>query len=649
MTKFVDNSVTAYSTCRWRITATDTHGNSSSAETGDLQMYPILVYGDIVSVDKSYNGTNNDRSVVLLVVNNHYNKSDARYYIDIQSTGVVVSSGVVQEGADVTVVADVPPGHHTLRLWVGNNPAYDGYKLVDMFTGTFAASAGNTAPTVSIYAANIDTQNPLQVDIGYSLQDAEDSSVEVDVDFGDNDTATWQSLATGTNHGTGHIYSQPGTYTITVTATDSGGLTGSDSVVVTVGGLPVGTLVHTQAEYDSAIASAGPGDAITLANGTYSDFVFSTTKSGAAGNPILIRAESVGGVVLNGAVEARFDGDYIRFHGFKFSGTMGDSGEEAIVGCYGDSILVERLEFDQFLMDSALDPANNRITFIHCRTNTEVRYCRFDGKNNLGAHVYVHGSDSHDMGCYIHHNYFSRDAFSGNGGESLQFGPGVATVPSNNNEAAYNIFEDADGENEVVSVKGSNNHIHHNVMKDSSGAFTLRYVCDDNVVEYNVVIASHGVRLFGKRNIIRYNHFESCTHYRGAINVGMGDGATYDAPVDTVLQNNTFIDADNGIGLKDVSSHTVPSTNTAINDNYIHVITNAVSKDPTTNTHIASGNIIDGSYNTSHFPSGFTQQSLSYTSNGDAQHPMNLPDNTYGKGAGITEWPVKRNQVGPLA
>lgn len=181
MAKFVDNSVTAYSTCRWRITATDSHGNSSSAETGDLQMYPILIYGDIVSVDTSHNGTNNERSIVLRVVNNHYGKSYARFYVDIEASGAIVYGGTMLENIDVTVTGEVPPGQQTLRLYVGNDPASDGYKLVDTFTGTFAG-------------ASVGYQSSAMLSLADELSRPADFVIQTDADWDQVNNSAYQTI-----------------------------------------------------------------------------------------------------------------------------------------------------------------------------------------------------------------------------------------------------------------------------------------------------------------------------------------------------------------------------------------------------------------------------------------------------------------------
>lgn len=53
------------------------------------------------------------------------------------------------------------------------------------------------------------------------------------------------------------------------------------------------------ASLSAALAAAAPGDVIEVANGTYAG-TFSLSKSGAAGNPIVLRGDSMDGVVLDG-------------------------------------------------------------------------------------------------------------------------------------------------------------------------------------------------------------------------------------------------------------------------------------------------------------------------------------------------------------
>lgn len=71
---------------------------------------------------------------------------------------------------------------------------------------------------------------------GSGSSDPDGTIVSYDWDFGDG--------ATGTGITTSYVYSATGTYTVTLVVTDNGGLTGSDTAVVTVSEAPVGPTMH---------------------------------------------------------------------------------------------------------------------------------------------------------------------------------------------------------------------------------------------------------------------------------------------------------------------------------------------------------------------------------------------------------------------
>jgi poly(beta-D-mannuronate) lyase len=76
----------------------------------------------------------------------------------------------------------------------------------------------------------------------------------------------------------------------------------------------------------TAIALASPGDRIIVANGTYTtDGSIDIIRQGTETQPIVICAESVGGVEINGAAgfALRSPGAYVEISGFRFTHRAG--------------------------------------------------------------------------------------------------------------------------------------------------------------------------------------------------------------------------------------------------------------------------------------------------------------------------------------
>ena len=79
------------------------------------------------------------------------------------------------------------------------------------------------------------------------------------------------------------------------------------------------TLVSTQDEYKDAAASLSPGDTIVLANGRWENFEILFSGLGTEDNPISLRAETPGEVVLTGQSNLRLSGEFLDVSGLVFT------------------------------------------------------------------------------------------------------------------------------------------------------------------------------------------------------------------------------------------------------------------------------------------------------------------------------------------
>ena len=70
------------------------------------------------------------------------------------------------------------------------------------------------------------------------------------------------------------------------------------------------TLVKSQAEYADAAENLKPGDTIVLANGVWKDFEILFTGEGDEDNPITLKAEEKGKVIISGKSNLRLAGEY---------------------------------------------------------------------------------------------------------------------------------------------------------------------------------------------------------------------------------------------------------------------------------------------------------------------------------------------------
>lgn len=132
-----------------------------------------------------------------------------------------------------------------------------------------------------------------------------------------------------------------------------------------------------------------------------------------------------------------------------------------------------------------------------------------------------------------------------NGAEALQFGLSGFSLSSSNSIVEYNLFEDCDGENELISVKASRVIVRFNTIRNCPAQFTLRHG-NFNQVYGNYFTNTPGLRIFGDDHIIYSNHFENCSI---GINIGNGgaevaDGApltSHDRPDRVLITLNTLV------------------------------------------------------------------------------------------------------------
>lgn len=263
----------------------------------------------------------------------------------------------------------------------------------------------------------------------------------------------------------------------------------------------------------AAVTQAKPGDRIALANGTYtlkSDIVLN--KSGTAENPIVIAAENVGLAEIKGAGTFDIEASYLTVEGFKFT-----TSKTLTVPAKYHHIRISRNVFQ--LQANVLNWVS--IAGDDC----EVDHNTFQSKKTEGVFLQIIGPGSADMAkhTHIHHNYFKDHSFKGsNGGESIRLGLSTRQHGSAESLVEENLFENANGDPEVISVKSSDNVIRHNTIRNSRGTITLRHGAH-NTVDGNLLIGSTtGIRIFGDDHLV-INNVVQDSKKEGLIEIGGGE------------------------------------------------------------------------------------------------------------------------------
>jgi poly(beta-D-mannuronate) lyase len=365
---------------------------------------------------------------------------------------------------------------------------------------------------------------------------------------------------------------------------------------------PVRRNVSTVTEFKNALNAMNPGDTIAVANGIYNMSSFTITRSGCAERPILIMPQNDGQVILNGATALVFRNvKYITFKGFLFQSSNIGTGIK-LENCSKVRITGNRFNITE----------SNSCTWVYIGDTfgsieplksgyNRIDHNVFDGKTQAGNYIRIDGNiDQQTRYDTIDHNWFKNNGpRADNEKESIRIGVSTLSKSSGFTIVEYNLFEDCDGDPEIVSVKSCDNIIRYNTFRRCLGTLCLRQgsrsVAEGNyffgegktAIFNGNTIGCGGVRVYGKDHSIINNYFHGLTgarwdaaititngdvnnnstslsshylpenllvafntlvHNTSNIEIGFNNGGSYPlAPINCLLANNIVVDSTNPI------------------------------------------------------------------------------------------------------
>lgn len=300
-----------------------------------------------------------------------------------------------------------------------------------------------------------------------------------------------------------------------------------------------------------AIATADPGDEIILVNNTTAYNNSSTrtiTRSGTAANPIIVRAQTVGGATIGGTGGITFS-NCDNFVWFGFNHRHGDN-IEMQSGC-------DRMRFAR--NDIQLAEGTTRIHWLDINniTRCTIDHNHFRNKTTEGGFIDCVWDNHVAVGnetFFLYNRFTNHTAPAADSGEAVIVG--VSSLCRNNFRTvwAYNYTEEANGDGETWSVKSCRNVFYNNAFANSDSSFTLRHG-DTNKVLGNFFNNSGGIRIGGADNLVANNYVtqnSNTTAARKPMILTMGDvdrptaqGANYERVDNNVIVFNTI---ENGTG-----------------------------------------------------------------------------------------------------
>jgi poly(beta-D-mannuronate) lyase len=321
------------------------------------------------------------------------------------------------------------------------------------------------------------------------------------------------------------------------------------------------SLIHAQLDIAGvmkALKVAKPGDTLLIANGTYRDVALNFVAKGEAAKPIVIKAQTPGGVILSGTSTLRLAGTGIEVSGVYF--TNGYTPKGAVIEFRSGSEVANNCRITLCAIDNYNPPnreSENSWVLLYGKNN------RFDhnsisGKLNSGVTFAVILDEERNINNnhLIDHNYFGeRPNLGSNGGETIRVGTSQSSLLSSRTTIENNFFEHCDGEVEVVSIKSCDNIIRNNTFYESAGVLALRHghrnIVDGNAFIGNTKPFTGGIRVINEGHKITNNYFSQLAGDRFFAALAIMNAVPNSLPnryhqvKDVTIENNVWVDCDN--------------------------------------------------------------------------------------------------------
>ena len=316
--------------------------------------------------------------------------------------------------------------------------------------------------------------------------------------------------------------------------------------------------VQDSDQLKAAIENAVAGDIITLKNGVWKDVEIKFVADGEKGNPIVLKAETPGKVFIEGVSNLKFGGNYLVVDGFYFRNGFTPSNavidfkiskDKVANNCTVRNTVIE--DFNQL----SRDRKDHWVEFWGRHNVLERSY--LSGKSNEGPTVRVEIKGNRNIKNYhkiINNHFGPRPRKGGPKAETIQLGDSFSSMSPSNTLVANNLFEECNGEVEIISSKTNYNEFRNNVFYKSEGSLVTRhgnyciidgnyFIGDGNSKNYG------GIRLINTGHSVTNNYFYNLKgeSFRSPLAVMNGIPKSplnrYNQVTDVVVAYNTWINS----------------------------------------------------------------------------------------------------------
>ncbi len=279
---------------------------------------------------------------------------------------------------------------------------------------------------------------------------------------------------------------------------------------------PTGITVSNADELNEAIANAQPGDEIIMANGEWNDVQINFIGSGTESQPITLRAETPGKVVMQGASDLKLGGEYLLVDGLYF--TNGAAPSASVIQFYVDKDnLANHCRVTNCVIEDYNKAQRDQQDFwvLFKGRYNQLDHCYLAGKSNRGPTVRINLSGNESIKNYhrINNNHFGpRPPKGGPSAETMQIGTSGTSMTPSYTMVENNLFDRCNGEVEIISSKSNFNEFRNNIFHKSEGSLVTRHgnYC---TIDGNYFIGDEGsphiggIRLIGTGHWVTNNYF----------------------------------------------------------------------------------------------------------------------------------------------
>jgi len=348
------------------------------------------------------------------------------------------------------------------------------------------------------------------------------------------------------------------------------------------------------AALNKAIRTAKPGDTLVLENGIYNDAQLFLVAKGAAGKPIVVKAETSGKVKLTGNSFLKVGGDYVEVNGFHF--TNGFTKDAPVIEFReNNATLANNCRVTNTVIDnySKPDRFDTDSWIVFWGKNNRLDHTTIGDKLNGGTTLIVNLDDERSRENYhsIDSNFFAgRQRLGSNGGETIRVGVSRYSLTPSRTKIAYNYFEHVNGEVEIISIKSGSNHVYNNTFYECEGGVVLRHG-SKNIIESNLFIGNNkpytgGIRVINPGHKVFNNLLIDCAGERFRSAFGVLNGVPnslinrYYQVTDADIYNNSFINCNSLLfGAGKDAERTLAPKNVTFTKNFISTKGNSLYED----------------------------------------------------------------------